>query len=133
VCKFESNLIQHLVFSVAGLGANHRVLWRLPVDDTAAHRARQASGLSGPIAGQLLAVRHPVIVHTTDGRLPVGAFALEGDELGMSVSAVGHLIPPRTLRYRRDRGDDSLRRVAPTICDGASAGGCEADDEAAED
>jgi hypothetical protein len=66
------------------------------------------------------------------GRLPVGAFALDADELRMSVSVAKHLIPPRMLRSR-EGGNDRLRLVAPTIRDGASAGGCEADDEAAED
>jgi hypothetical protein len=37
----------------------------------------------------------------------------------MSVSVAEHLIPPRTLRYRRDSGGYSLRTVAPRIRDGA--------------
>jgi hypothetical protein len=63
---------------------------------------------------------------------PSGAFTPEADGLRMSVSVVEHLIPPRMLRSRRG-GDDRLRLVAPTIRDGAPAGGCEADGEAAED
>ena len=144
MCQFELDLIQHVVFSVAGLGSDHGALWRLPGDDTAGRRGETGFrlltrtiellvGLSGPVAG-----RCPRRVTSRDRphyrwAASRWAFAVEGDELGMSASVAGHLIPPRMLRSRRGSDDSSFRLVAPAIRGGAPAGGCEADDEAAED